>query len=440
MPAAESNHIPVTADIDDMRDSRNARRRGCGRFAKAGLALLVLALLAAHYAFWYLPRERSAAPDPDDLPGRLFAGGAADVCLWLPYPHQNAGALQRAVGDWPAWLGAASRVAGLPPPALPAFGPFALPPSRELTACSDLDGGRLLVAARVYPVLGLMARAAGRLAGNPWLAGGRVEEGERTLEVAWDGGLWTVRGGAPVPVPERAPAAAAGKALAALRLEEGISRFPPGTYLLRREQGDLVLRLAGAPTPPFDPGLARLPRGDRPLLLAATESAAGEDRRAPAAMALYEGGSVARFRLPGIALFQAPGREGWRLPGGRLGTALRGGLPAGEAAGWRIVAMDRETLRRAERLAPHLAAAIDPRGADGGPRLGTGVWAEPRGAYRLVQRVRDTLEELPLVRSSEVQRWRDWETVLEPFAGCEELSLVSTEWPGTFRLRLAGCR
>ncbi len=317
-----------------MRNSQNGGRLGCGRFAKAGAALLVLALLAAHYAFWYLPRERSAAPDPDDLPGRLFAGGAADVCLWLPYPHQNAGALQRAVGDWPAWLGAVSRVAGLPPPALPAFGPFALPPSRELTACSDLDGGRLVVAARVYPLLGLVARTAGRLAENPWLAGGRVEEGERTLEVAWDGGLWTVRGGAPVPVPERAPAAPAGeKALAALRLEEGISRFPPGRYLLQREQGDLVLRLAGAAPPALDPGLDRLPHGDRPLLLAATESAAGEDRRAPAAIALYEGQSVARFRLPGIALFQAPGQEGWSLPGGRLGAALRGGLPSGEAAG-----------------------------------------------------------------------------------------------------------
>ena len=263
------------------------------------------------------------------------------------------------------------------------------------------------------------------------------------MEVAWDGGLWTVRGGAPVAVPERAPAAVAGegegeKALAALRLEEGISRFPPGRYLLQPEQGDLVLRLAGAAPPALDPGLDRLPRGDRPLLLAATESAAGEDRRAPAAIALYEGQSVARFRLPGIALFQAPGQEGWRLPGGRLGAALRGGLPSGEAAGWRIVAMDRETLRRAEQLAPHLAAAIDPRGAGGGQRLVTGVWAEPRGAYRLVQQVRDTLEELPLVRGSEVQRWRDWETVLEPFAGCKSFRLCPPNGRGRLRFRLAG--
>ncbi|HEX5760238.1 MAG TPA: hypothetical protein VF121_13695, partial [Thermoanaerobaculia bacterium] len=180
-------------------------------------------------------------------------------------------------------------------------------------------------------------------------------------------------------------------------------------------------------------------RGDRPLLVAATESAGGDDRRAPAAIALYEGGSVARFRLPGIALFHAPGREAWRLPGGRLGAALRGGLPGGEAAGWRIVALDRETLRRAAELAPHLAAAVDPRAATAGPRLGIGVWAEPGGAYHLVRRVRDGLEELPLVRGSEIQRWRDWETVLEPFAGCDELSLVSTDYPGAFRLRLAGC-
>ncbi|MGH9363566.1 MAG: hypothetical protein ACRD2T_16780, partial [Thermoanaerobaculia bacterium] len=230
-----------------------APARRLRRAAKVALALLALALVAAHVVFWYLPRQRQAVPDPDDVPARLFAAGAADVCLWLPYPHQNVGALQDAVGDWPAWLGATSRVAGLPPPALPSFGPFALPPARELTACSDLDGGRLHVAARVYPVLGAVARLAGRLAGNPWLAGGRVEEGERTLEVAWERGVWTVRSGAFPALSARAVAAE--KAFAALRLEEGISRFPPGTYLLQREQGDLVLRLAGAPTPPLDPGL-----------------------------------------------------------------------------------------------------------------------------------------------------------------------------------------
>ncbi len=418
------------------------------RLAKVAVILAVLLLVGAHWAFWYLPRERAAAPDLDDVPARLLASGAWDVCLWIPYPHQNVAALQEAVGDWPAWVAATSRIAEVPPPALPAFGPFSLPPSRELTVCSDLDGGRLAAAARVYPALGAVARVAGRLAGNPWLAGGTVADGERTLAVGWENGIWTVTGGE--EPPRAAPASGggadviAGKALAALRLEEGISRFPSGTYLLRRSQGDLELLLAGVETPYLDPRLAELPAADRPLLLAATESAGGDDRGAPAALALYAGGSVSRFHLPGLALFEAAGRDaprssGWALPAGGLLELVRGGLPDARVAGWRIVALDRVSLERAARLAPRLATVADPRGSGRRGRLGVGLWADPRGALGVVRRVRTGLERVPLVSRSEVQRWRDWETVLTPLAACRELSLVSTDWPGTFRLRLAGC-
>ncbi len=419
------------------------------RLARWGLAGLSVFLAAAHVGFWYWPRERAASPGRGGLPAQLLASGSWDVCLWLPYPHQNVAALQDAVGDRGRWLAAASRVAAVPPPALPSFGPFTLPPSRELAACSNLDGERVAVAARVYPALGTVARLAGRLAGNPWLAGGTVEDGERTLAVAWEGSTWTVTGGEPRPPSPaaggngQAEGEAAEPLLAALRLHEGISRFPPGTYHLRRSQGDLELILAGADTPFLDPALARLGREDRPLLLAATESAGGDDRRAPAALALYEGTSVARFHLPGLALFEpagSPARGGWSLPGGRLLRSLGGGLPAGEAAGWRIVALDRASLARAERLAPRLAAVVDPQHPSARPRLGVGVWAEPRGALRLVARVRAGLDRVPLVRRAEVQRWRDWETILAPLAGCEELSVVSTDWPGSFRLRLARCR
>lgn len=419
------------------------------RLAWLGLSLAALLLAGGHVAFWYLPRERAAAPDPRGLPGRLLAAGAWDVCLWVPYPHQNMAVLQEAVGDWPAWVAAASRVAEVPPPALLSFGPFALPPSRELAACSDLDGGRLAVAARVYPALGAVARLAGRMADNPWLAGGTVEDGERTLEVVWEDGTWTVTGGDRRPLPPDGAggrAAALGRrALAALRLEEGISRFPAGTYVLRRSQGDLELVLAGVRAPYLDPRLGELPAADRPLLLAATESAGGDDRRAPAALALFAGSSVSRFNLPGLALFEAAAagarrRSGWSLPAGGLMKLARGGLPQATTAGWRIVALDRASLGRAERLAPRLAAVADPRETAERGRLGIGLWAEPRGALRLVRRVRGGLERVPLVARSEVQRWRDWETVLAPLAACEELALVSTDWPGSFRLRLAGCR
>ena len=129
--------------------------------------------------YQYAPRERPAMPDQDGLPARLLASRAFETCFWVPYPHQNVGALARAVEDWPAWLAALARTADLPPPDLPSFGPFAVPPSSEVTACSDSGGDRLLVAAEVYPSIALIAKLAGRLAGNPWLSGGVVERGGR---------------------------------------------------------------------------------------------------------------------------------------------------------------------------------------------------------------------------------------------------------------------
>ncbi|MBV8201438.1 MAG: hypothetical protein JOZ15_12515, partial [Acidobacteria bacterium] len=74
-------------------------------------SLLLLALLAAHVVYWYVPRERAAAPRlpvRSGLPGappaageplQVLAAGAYDVCLWVPYPHQNLGALAAAIGD-----------------------------------------------------------------------------------------------------------------------------------------------------------------------------------------------------------------------------------------------------------------------------------------------------------------------------------------------------
>jgi len=47
---------------------------------------------------------------------------------------------------------------------------------------------------------------------------------------------------------------------------------------------------------------------------------------------------------------------------------------------------------------------------------------------------------VPLVDRAQVDRWRDWETLLGPFASCDRLSLMSARTPSSFRLRLHGCR
>ena len=164
-------------------------------------------MIAGHFFYWYWPRERASAPA--GLPARLLASGEYGACLWVPYPHQNLGKLEGAIADGPAYLAAAARVADLPAPVMRSFGPFAVPPSSEIVACSDLDGDRFLLVARVYPALAAVAKLAGRLADNPWLKGGEIREErgkrdevqERVLHVAWRDGYWTVRSGAEPALP-----------------------------------------------------------------------------------------------------------------------------------------------------------------------------------------------------------------------------------------------
>ena len=119
----------------------------------------------------------------------------------MPYPHQNLGLVAESIADGPTFVAAVSRLAGMAPaPAIRSFGPFAVPPSREIVACSDLDGERFVLMARVYPTLATLARLSGRLASNPWLAGGEVREAEgkrdeveeKVLRVSWREGYWIV--------------------------------------------------------------------------------------------------------------------------------------------------------------------------------------------------------------------------------------------------------
>lgn len=441
------------------------------RFLVPGLTLLAVVLLVGHIIYWYGARERAAVPDRDGLPARLVASGAYEACLWAPYPHQNVAVLGESVDDGAAWLAAASRMAGMPPPVLPSFGPFALPPSHEIAACSDFDGGRYMAVARVYPGLGAIARLAGRMAGNPWLAGGDASEvagggdgvAERRVRVEWRGGLWTLTAGEPPrEIPEipaaAAPVAAGGEEpiLGMLSLRHEVSQFPRGDYRLRRlADGDLELALDGAPD-----GLGRqlveldlaslAPREDSPAFLAVAGPAwpADSDRPLPpAAFALFNTRDGLKVNLledlPGIAVLHPRGAERWALPGQQVIRLLARGLPKGNAAGWDIVAVDTASLRRARALAPRLAALVPPDatgtvGSDG--RLILGLWFQPRPTQQVVGRVRRVLQKIPLVDREQVRRWRDGEILLEPLTPCRQVTLAATETPASFRLRFHRCQ
>jgi hypothetical protein len=422
------------------------------RLVKLAIFLVLVLGAAGHVLYWYWPRERAAAPEAGSYASRLLASGAYGACLWVPYPHQNLGALSASVGDGSAYLAALGREAGATAPSLPAFGPFAVPPSREIVACSDLDGGRFLLVARVYPGLAAVARLAGLLAANTWLKGGDVRQArgrgdeveEKVLHVSWQDGLWMVRSGPEPQLPEPGGAApgAGAASLGILRLAKDVSELPAGEYRLARRGGDLEVALAGggdAPEPEVAAGAGA------PVLLAVAGPAwpAEEPKPLPpAALALFDvqgGLRLGPIELPGAAVLNPPGGTRWALPARGLAGLLADNLPRGNAAGWEVVALDTTSLARAQALAPEISALVPPDAAGSDGRLVLGAWLRPQPALRLVTRMRQGLEKVPLIDPGQVQRWRDGETLLAPVSSCARLSLVATRSPSAFRLRLHGC-
>ncbi len=425
------------------------------RLLRLAIVLLLVLGIAGHVFYWYWPRERASVPE--GLPARLLASGDYGACLWVPYPHQNLGKLEGAIADGPAFLAAAARVADLPAPVMRSFGPFAVPPSSEIAACSDLGGDRFLLVARVYPALAAVAKLAGRLADNPWLRGGEIREErgkrdevqERVLHVAWRDGYWTVRSGdepALPAVPAGGQTPSYSSSLGIFHLGQDVSDFPAGDYVFQRQGEDLDVTLAGsAPAPPSP---AFVDGADAPALLAVAGPAWPADAERPlppAAMVLFDvtGGGLNLGPLgevPGIAVLNPPGEKRWGLPARGLAGLLAQNLPRGNASGWSIVALDDASLASAEALAPQISTLVPPAGA--GPGAGQiilGLWVKPGPALRQVSQFRRGLEKFPLADRRQVERWRDWETLLSPLAACQRASVAATRSPAAFLLRLHGC-
>jgi hypothetical protein len=138
-------------------------------------------------------------------------------------------------------------------------------------------------------------------------------------------------------------------------------------------------------------------------------------------------------------MLNPPGERRWGLPARGLASLLTDNLPQGNAAGWRLVALDDASLARAEALAPRIAELVPPAGDGPGARVVLGLWLRPRPALRLISGFRKSLEKIPLVERRQVERWRDWETLLSPLDSCEQASLAATQSPSAFLLRLHRC-
>ncbi len=406
------------------------------------VALLGLVLLVGHYLYWYSPRPRQTTLKPRSLAAYLLAGDDYQACLWLAYPHQNLAMLADEVGNADRYLAAVAEVTGLRRMEVPRFGPFRAPPAREIVIASADGGERFVVAARIYPGVALVARLAGKIASNPWLAGGDVELSGRSAQVSWRHGLWLLepRDAEPIVVRLQPDSAAKSEpAFSRLHLPRPSGLLPAGTYRLtrlgggaERAEGAEGVELIGAGDW-HPPELAELlPAGAVAVLFAsaAQQGLAHSTTRGAQAGLLADRGD--NSSLPGVAVLSRPGGKRWKLPGEKILHRLRGDLPTAEVAGWRLRAFDPESLRVAGEVATRLAPLAE-AGANAPARV---LWANPGPAAQLVDDLATTIEAIPFVGASRSKRWRAWAIVLEPWAHYDRLTVAIGHENDQMRWRL----
>lgn len=387
--------------------------------------------MAAHLWLWYLPRPRTGLPDPEDLPAALIESGDGTLRLWLAYPHQTLGALARAQ---PAlaelWAGS-----------LPPFAVFRAPPSREIALTVGPSGG--VAAARVFPLVALTAKAAGRLASNPWLSGGSVVIAGAPGDVEWRRNLWIARWGdgsipaRPSPGAARSRAGGAGlptepqTALAWLDPEAlGFEVPARGGLWTVRSEGERIL-------------LARVGSGESPARGFAAATAIDHlTDDVPSDLALFalrDSGAASEalfvmdhaqdpgiLRLPSAALASTGSvleRRVFELPARELLDALGARLREDSFDRWSLVATD----RRSAELARELLERTDSEAGSAGT-AGSGVaesWLvvlRPPAIHRLARGIDEVFETLPVGSPDARRRWRRY----REWTG----SLVGVEWVG----------
>ena len=342
----------------------------------------IILALAAHVGWWYWPRERAGMIEEGSLTASILTASDLPYRAWVAYPHQNLGALEafRRRSD------AVARLAEVPMPELPSFGPLGTPPAVDLVVASSRDASRLVLAARVFPTVAFLARWAGRLAGNPWLAGGAVGEGARRTEIAWHGSTWTVARGAALAPPGRPSGRPGERLLAAVALAERSGPLPAGLYRLRRRGEGLELATVGgeALETPVALTVDRWPlvilessaEVVDALALLGTPAGAGLPR-----WAVVHRGRGRRRSIPGEGLYDILGREPLQ--------ERRGGA--------RLAATDRSALEAAASLAARLE--------DAGDSLGELRFVAVGDLVEAADALGPLVEELARLPLEETRRW-----------------------------------
>ncbi len=408
-----------------------ARRPPARRIVVVLIAAVLTLAGALYLRTVFSAQERAGVASPE-LAALLADASPFERALWLASPHQNLATLDEQVGDLDLYLAELSRLTGLASPRLPSFGPFALPPARELAVAWNGSGENFLGVARIETGIGWIARLAGRLAGNPWLAGGRVESAGRSFEIRWQGPLWIVARGLPPELPppagadpsafapERAPA------IAELLLRRGVGPIPAGRFVLERGADGLEVRSGVVPEavhPASEwsfPGIA--------LWVSSTDRA---PVGGPGLLLLWE---AAEGAIPRVAVLQRGGGRSFRLPGESILALVGAGDPA-VRLGWTVRGTQNSARREALLMVPWFERHL-PRPGGRGAWLGRAGRLVPAASVRTLDLLVRNLEKLPLIPAAEVQRIAAGARLLAPFQGCGAIAFEVWHEPEGARLRL----
>lgn len=404
------------------------------RVARRVLWLLVAGALVlaagAHYRHYFSPRERAGVPSPE-LAALLDADSAFEKVVWLASPHQNLGVLDERVGDLDLYLAELARSTEIARPRLPRFGPFALPPAREMAVAWSGSGESLLGVARIEPGIGWVARLAGWLAGNPWLAGGRVESGGKAFEVRWQGSLWIVASGLPAgtALPEpRSPQGGEGEpeAIAHMRLRAGLGPLPAGRYVLARGPDGLEMRSGALPE-----GAQAAADWTFPGVALWVSSADRGPVGGPGLFLLWE---AAEGAIPRVAVLQRGGGRSYKLPGESILELIGAGEPA-YRLGWSVRGTQKSARRDALLMVPWFERHL-PRPGGRGAWLGRAGRIVPAASARTLGLLVRNLEKLPLIPPAELERLAATARLLAPFHDCAAIAFELWHEPDGVRVKL----
>jgi len=383
-----------------------------------GLVLLILIGVISHLYYWYWPRLHPWQPrSTSQVAGLVLGETGLDLRLWMPFPHQNLGILERRLGGLGSLSVAMQELLGTAPLELPSFGPFRLPPAREMAIATDREGTGFVAAARVYPVAAWLFRAAGRLASNPWMAGGELVLGGRRVRVEWQGSLWL----ATTENVELGPQdiqIEAGRCLALLRLGRQLGPVPGGLFRFMAAGRRFVLTSTLQGDSTLLPGVSDL-RMDGVALSWTRITDSGEAQIVQALVAL-SGPGRNMGGLPPLMAVQTAGSETMRLPGERILEAVGARVYSRSVGEWELRSYGEESLRLGENLVAQLDSLRLDVGKGGTVSMG---FVDLDEARRALLEVGQGLGQVPVIGENEARRWLAFARLLEGMTDYSEMSI-----------------